>query len=97
MEVDRSTDTSTQRIVSSSKNVGKGINNCVRKLITTDEYEHCMLDSETVTKEMKIIRSDAHQLYTYRTNKIALSAFDNKRWIMDDGISTLAHGHYKTI
>ena len=55
-----------------------------------------MMNLETVTKEMKMIRSDAHKLFTYRTDKIALSAFDNKRWIMDDGVSTLAHGHYKT-
>ena len=45
---------------------------------------------------MKTIRSDYHNLFTFKTNKIALSAFDNKRWILDDGISTLAHGHYKT-
>ena len=79
-----------------TKNVGKGIKNNVRKLLTIDEYEKCRSDLKTVPKEMKTIRSDYHNLFTFKTNKIALSAFDNKRWILDDGISTLAHGHYKT-
>ena len=45
---------------------------------------------------MKSIRSDHHNVFTFQMNKIALSAFDDKRWILDDGITTLAHGHYKT-
>ena len=27
--------------------------------------------------------------------KICLSAYDDKRYILDDGITTLAHGHCK--
>ena len=30
------------------------------------------------------------------TEKIGLSAFDTKRWICDDDISTYAFGHWKT-
>jgi len=44
---------------------------------------------------MNIIRSHKHELYTEQINKIALSAEDDKRVIMEDGISTLAYGHYK--
>ena len=35
-------------------------------------------------------------VFTYSTEKIELSAFDTKRWICDDGISTYAFGHWKT-
>ena len=45
--------------------------------------------------EMNSIRSDHHALFTYNINKIGLSAFDNKRYILDDGITTLAHGHHR--
>ena len=31
-------------------------------------------------------------MYTYVGNKTSLSAFDGKRYILDDGIHTLAHG-----
>ena len=43
---------------------------------------------------MTILRSDKHDIYTEEINKVALSAGDDKRIIMDDGISTLAYGHY---
>ena len=96
VEVERPKPNSIKKIVMDSKNVGKGIKNNVRKLLTIAEYEHCRSELELLSKEMKTIRSDHHYLFTYKTDKIALSAFDNKRWILDDGITTLAHGHYKT-
>ena len=33
-------------------------------------------------------------MYTEEINKVALSAEDDKRVIMEDGIHTLAYGHY---
>ena len=35
-----------------------------------------------------------HEIYTEEVNKIALSADDDKRVIQEDGICTLAYGHY---
>ena len=46
---------------------------------------------------MNVIRSHLHDVYTEEVNKIALSADDNKRVILEDGIHTLAHGHYKLL
>jgi len=46
---------------------------------------------------MNVIRSRLHEVYTEEVNKIALSAEDDKRIIQNDGISTLAHGHYKNV
>ena len=40
------------------------------------------------------IRSHAHSIITEHVSKISLSPFDTKRWLLDDGISTLAYGHY---
>ena len=42
---------------------------------------------------MKMIRADLHELYTIKQNKISLSPYDDKRYILDDGISSLAYGH----
>jgi len=39
---------------------------------------------------MVILRSDMHDVYTEEVNKVALSADDDKRIIMEDEISTLA-------
>ena len=30
-------------------------------------------------------------------NKVSLSAYDDKRYILDDGITSYAYGHYKTL
>ena len=38
---------------------------------------------------------DHHRRQTVTTNKICLSAFDNKRYILPDGIRTLPFGHYE--
>ena len=42
---------------------------------------------------MRGIKSKKHELHTYESNKISLSAFDDKRYILSDGINTLPYGH----
>ena len=46
-------------------------------------------------RTMNIIKSHLHNIYTEKLNKVALSAEDDKRVIMNDRIHTLAIGHYK--
>ena len=36
-----------------------------------------------------------HQIGIYKVNKISLSCYDDKRFILEDGITSYAHGHYK--
>ena len=43
-------------------------------------------------RKMNVIRSHRHEIFSETVNKIALSANDDKRIIMEDKISTLAHG-----
>ena len=42
---------------------------------------------------MRGIKSKNHNLGTYETNKISLSCFDDKRYILKNGINKLAYGH----
>ena len=42
---------------------------------------------------MKRIQSVLHSVGTYEINKISLSYFNDKRFVLYDGISTLAYGH----
>ena len=46
-------------------------------------------------RKMNVIRSHLHDVYTEELNKVALSADDDKRVILADGVHTLAHGHYR--
>ena len=78
------------------KNVGKGIKKCVlNKKIHTDDYKYVLDNNVVIRKDMNLIKSKLHKVHTETINKIALSAFDNKRFILDDGINELAFGHYK--
>jgi hypothetical protein len=41
------------------------------------------------------IRSYDHQLYNITINKLGLSPLDDQRYILDDGISSLAYCHWR--
>ena len=69
----------------------------VKKDISFENYKECVLNGPKGPKQyrsMNRFRSEGHQIYTEKINKIALSADDDKRVIMDDGIHTVAHGHW---
>ena len=66
----------------------------VKKHITHDDYKTCLLNCEEQMKKMNVIKSHLPHVYTEEVNKVALSAEDDKRVIMEDEIHTLTYGHY---
>ena len=42
---------------------------------------------------MKRIQSKKHKIGAYKVKEISLSCFDDKRYVLDDGIHTLAYVH----
>ena len=42
---------------------------------------------------MEIIQSKKHKFGTYEIDKISLSGIDDKRYVLDDAICTLAYFH----
>ena len=48
---------------------------------------------DTKWKEFKLKNSKNHKIRTYEIDKISLSCFDDKKFILDDGIHTLAYFH----
>ena len=67
----------------------------VESSITHEDYKTCLTTGKEQLRKQNIIRSYDHEVYTEEVNKIALSAGDDKRYILKDGIHTLAWGHYK--
>ena len=67
----------------------------VESSITHEDYKTCLRTGKEQLRKQNILRSYEHELYTEEVNKIALSALDDKRFILGDGIHTLAWGHYK--
>ena len=45
---------------------------------------------------MKRLQSKLHKIGTYDVSKISLSYFDDIRYILDDGINSLAYFHKDT-
>ena len=74
----------------------KGIKKAVvEKSITHEDYKTCLKTGKEQLRRQNIIRSYEHTLYTEEVNKIALSAADDKRYLLKDSFDTLAWGHYK--
>ena len=84
------------RIVESKKL--KGVKKCVvKKKIHFEHYKDCLLSGRDHYAQMVTFRSKLHVVDTVEQIKKSLSRYDDKRFILDDGISTRAHGHYKNI
>ncbi|CAB3991572.1 Hypothetical predicted protein, partial [Paramuricea clavata] len=72
----------------------KGVKKVViKKEITFENYKECFFSGEKQWRGMNVFRSRLHEICTERVVKVALSANDDKRIIVEDGIHTLAIGH----
>ena len=61
--------------------------------IEHDEFMGTLINKKVIRHNMSGIKSFNHKIFTYQSNKISLSDYDDKRYIFDDGIHTLAYGH----
>ena len=74
----------------------KGVKrNVVAKSITHDDYKNYLMTKNEQLRKMNVIRFHLHDIYTEQINEVALSADDDKRIILEGGVSNLAYGHYK--
>ena len=67
----------------------------VKKSITHEDYKKCLFNGKEQLRKMNIIKSRRHEIYTEEVNKVALSPIHDKRHILEDGVYTLALGHYR--
>ena len=74
----------------------KGISkNVVKRDIDHKDYLSTLQNKTIQNHKMKTIRSNYHEVSSYEINKISLSCYDDKRYILDDGITSYAYGHVK--
>ena len=82
---------------SEENQTAKGTKMSVKKAyLRHNHYNDTLMNLSVLRVKQNVIKSKHHQIGTYYQNRIALTAFDTKRWINEDGISTLAHGHFKS-
>jgi hypothetical protein len=82
------------------KKTGKGIQRAfLKNNVTHADYRRCLLSSERADQQQhaafQTIRSDKHSISSLEIRKVGLCAFDNKRHLLDDGITSYSYGHYK--
>ena len=80
---------SMKNIDGKESNTAKGVN------IATEfnEFKDTLFNKKVVRHKMKRIQSKKHKIGTYKINKISLLCFDDKRFVLDDGIHTLDYFH----
>ena len=78
------------------KQKAKGVKESVKKAhLRHKHYTECLHNLKTISIKQNVIKSRSHTVSTYHMKKVALTAFDTKRWIQENNIETRAFGHYK--
>ena len=80
---------SMKNVNGKESNTAKGVN------IATEfnELKDKLFHKEIIRRKMRRIQGKKHKMGTYEINKILLSCFDDKRFVLNDGIHTLAYFH----
>ena len=80
-----------KNIDNKESNTAKGVN------ITTwfNEFKDTLFNKKIIRHEMRRIgkKGKKHKMGTYEMNKILLSCFDDKKFVLNDGIHTLVYFH----
>ena len=71
------------------KSIHKGHNS----FIGYDEYEDTRTNKKVINNQMFRIKPKNHERFTYEINKRSLHDFDDKIYVLEDGINTLPYGH----
>ena len=74
----------------------KGISRAVVKHnINFQDYKTILFEQSMQYRKQYMLRSKNLTIYTVCINKVALSSYDDKRYILDGGLDSLAHGHWR--
>ena len=75
------------------KQKAKGVKKkVVKQTITHEDFKRTLITGKSQMRVMKCIRSEKHTIFTQKIHKIALSADDDKRHVMKDGIHNSCFG-----
>jgi hypothetical protein len=78
-----------------SKKTAKGVKRrYVEKHVRHEMYLHTLLSRKGTRARFVNFRSCAHKVNTVDFDRVCLSAYDDKRYVLDNGKNTLSYGHY---
>jgi len=79
----------------STSSRAKGIPKAAKKHVSHQDFKDVLEGGATTTATFRSIRSVRHCNKTLEQSKRALSSFDDKKYILPDGVHTLSYGHFK--
>ena len=62
-----------------------------------NKFKDVLFNEKIIWHKIKRIQSKKHKLGTYEIDKTSLWCFGNKRYVLDDGIYTLAYFHKDSV
>ena len=79
------------------KQVAKGTKKSMKKrYLRHTHFQDVLKNLTRIFVKQNNFVSREHSVGTYHQTKMSLTAYDTKRYILNDGIHTYAHGHYET-
>ena len=66
----------------------------VKRELSFNDYYKCVFQHKVIPSRFNCIRSRKHKVYSASVHKVALSPFDDKRYLYN-ATESLAYGHYK--
>ena len=80
--------------VGGKKQSATGVQKSVKKTLNHD-FRNCLFSKKEVIKTMTQLHSYFHQIVINELDEVAISSSDDKRFLLENGVSSLAFGHYK--
>ena len=78
------------------KQKAKGVKKCIiRKSLRHENFKKCLMSGQSQMRKQSFFRSREHHLFTENMTKITLNPMDDKRIVLENGIDTLALGHWR--
>ena len=65
----------------------------IMHLLSLNDLNIHLFQKKSLRHTMRGIKSKNHKTGTYETNETSISCFDDKRYVLKNGIDTLAYGH----
>ena len=84
---------SIKKIDGKECNTAKGVN------IATEinKFKDVLFNKKVIRQKMRKIQSKKRKLGTYEIAKLSLSCFDDRRYVLDDGVYTLNYFHKNSV
>ena len=77
------------------KSTAAGVKKAIKKSLHHELYKQTLVSETDIYINQELLRSYQHTVFSITQNKVGLTAYDDKRYLLPNGVSTRAYGHYK--